>query len=402
MAQGVPWVQKYRPVALQGVVGQDKALQELFSFLDAFPKRKAAMLHGPTGVGKTIAVHAAARKMDVELLEVNASDARDKASILQQVGQASLQRSFFGKGKIILIDEIDGVSGQQDRGALPAVVSIIEKSAVPIVLTANDIYDSKFSGLRSSCQLIDFHALNYVSITNILKSICEKEKLSVDEELLKRLARRAGGDARAAINDLQILSFGNITADAIDALADRAKTESIVQALLKILKSTDMKLALGALDTVDEDMDTVMLWLDENIPLEYTSPADVARAYDALSRADIFQSRITRRQEWRFLVYVNALLTAGVALAKDEKYKAFVPYKPSMRILRMWQLNQKHAVRKEIAGRLAPLIHMSARRLINSEMPFLMESMMKNPALLELVAAECDLPPAQFKKWIGG
>ncbi len=48
------------------------------------------------------------------------------------------------------------------------------------------------------------------------------------------------------------------------------------------------------------------------------------RVNDCLSRADIFQRRIKRWQHWRFLVYVNALMTAGIALSKETDKNRFV------------------------------------------------------------------------------
>ena len=81
---------------------------------------------------------------------------------------------------------------------------------------------------------------------------------------------------------------------------------------------------------VKEDLDESFLWLEENLPKEYEGK-DLERAFDCLSRADVFKGRIRRWQHWRFLVYINDLMTAGIALSKDEKYKKVISYTPQKR-----------------------------------------------------------------------
>ena len=100
-----------------------------------------------------------------------------------------------------------------------------------------------------------------------------------------------------------------------------------------------------------------MLWLDENIPLEYKNNNDILNAYEKLSKADIFRKRIKRLQYWRFLVYQNILMTAGVALAKKDKYNTFTNYKPVSRILKIWRYNQKNLKKKNIAVKIAQKTH---------------------------------------------
>ena len=147
--------------------------------------------------------------------------------------------------------------------------------------------------------------------------------------------------------------------------------EGIITALNRIFKTTDLKIAISAFDNVDEDLDEQLLWIDENLPKEYTKPEDLARAYGMLSKADVFSRRIKRWQHYRFLVYINALITAGIASAKGEKYKNLVGYKPTGRILKLWWANQRLAKKKEIAGKIAEKTHSSKKEILKSTMPFL-------------------------------
>ena len=194
------------------------------------------------------------------------------------------------------------------------------------------------------------------------------ENIIYRDDVLKTLARRSGGDARAAINDLQILTGAEkkLEKDAIDELAERNKLDSILNALVRIFKTTDPDIAVTAFNNVNEDLNKCFLWVDENLPKEYTKAADLARAYEKLSRADVFRGRIRRWQHWRFLVYVNALLTAGVAVSKDSKNKQFIPYKPTGRILKMWWAKQKSMKKKAIAEKLAKKTHSSTKEQIKT------------------------------------
>ena len=196
------WINDHKPKKLSEVQGQDSALAELKKYVEHYrPGSKALLLYGPSGNGKTCAVHALANELGREIVEVNASDVRNKESIHALLGSAIKQHSLFFKGKIILVDEIDGVSGQEDRGGVSAIAELIQESGFPIVMTANDHFDKKFAPIRKKAELLEFHALNYLSIYNVLKSIAKKEKIEYDDEALKCLARSVGGDLRAAIND---------------------------------------------------------------------------------------------------------------------------------------------------------------------------------------------------------
>jgi hypothetical protein len=60
------------------------------------------------------------------------------------------------------------------------------------------------------------------------------------------------------------------------------------------------------------------------------------------------------------------MLTAGVAVCKDEKNKHFIPYKPTGRILKMWWAKQKSMKKKAIAQKIAEKTHSSAKEIIKN------------------------------------
>ncbi|HLD02263.1 MAG TPA: replication factor C large subunit [Candidatus Nanoarchaeia archaeon] len=374
------FAEKHRPKSLKEFGSHGIGISEL---RDLVYRKKPVILHGPTGTGKTSAVYALAKDLDYDVIEINASDERNKDRIHEVVGNAINQRSLFGRGRIVLVDEVDGISGNADRGGVAELCRVITNAPQAIVFTANDAFIQKLSPLRQKCKLINFDNLNYLSIASIIKNIAALEKIGISEDDAKMIARRSGGDIRAAINDLESLSYGKIGKKEIESLGEREKKDSIFNVLKLIFKSTNAENVLRSLDKVDMDMDEAILWIEENIPIEYDGH-DLYNAYESLAKADVFRGRIMRWQHWRFLVYINDLLTAGIALAKKEKNPEITQYKRSTRILKIWMMNQKYAKRKAIAQDLSKQLHTSSKRIIRDVMPYLKIIYKKQPLNLKL------------------
>ncbi len=376
-----PFIEKYRPKTTADLVGNSELVVKLKNYISNYSKQKkrAALIYGPPGSGKTSCVHALANELNFEILEINASDFRNKDKINSIVGGAINQRSLFGKSKIILIDEADGIAGREDAGGVLALTTIMKKSSFPVILTANDAYNDKISSIRKESELIEFKALTNSDILKILKKTADKEKIVYEEFALSNIARNSAGDLRAALNDLESLSSReSISEKDSEFLSERQKEETILNGMMRVLKSTKPEIALGSFDNVKEDMDQIFLWMDENVPKEYTDPEDLAQAYEILSRADVFRGRIIRRQHWGFMAYIYQYLTAGIALAKKEKYKSFVQYKQSSRILTLWLTKQKREKVKSIAKKIGVKVHCSISKANNDYIPYVKFIFSKN------------------------
>ena len=344
---------KYKPKSLNDIVGQDNAISKLKK---AVKEKKAILVYGVSGIGKSSSVHALAKELNYEILEINASDYRNKEQINEKVGSSARQASLFSKGKIILIDEIDGLNSK-DRGAITEIVNIIKETGHPVIIIGNEIWDSKFKDLRKNCELIQFEKLNYLDILKILKNILNKEGKDIEDSYLRKIAVNCRGDGRSAINDLELLMLSN---DEIDV---REKKETILNVLKYIFKTKNQNEILKSISLLDENLDDVFLWLEENIPYEYKN--EVLRdAYDYLSKADVFRGRIRRWQYWRYLVYQNALMNLGVAFSNDKIENKFVSYKRNSRILKIWINNRKESKEKELAEKLSKELHMSKNKFM--------------------------------------
>ncbi len=348
-------VEKYRISNYLDIIGQDKAVEDLKAFLKEFPKKKAAILYGSAGTGKTSLALAAAKENGLEILELNASDLRNRAKLEEVLKPATLQQSLFKKGKVLLMDEVDGVTGS-DIGGIPELIRILDTTKYPIIMTCNDVWQSKLSQLRNQCKLIEMKALPISTIAIILKNIADKEGLRREPLFFTQLAIKSQGDLRAALNDLQSYSYGPLT---IDVTEKRDVEDTIFNILRKVFK--ERRDFLDIYDSTKMSLDEILLWLEENIPKEYKGLA-LAKAYDALGKADVFRGRIYKNQSWRFLIYQNIFQSAGISYAKTTPSTGFTKYEPPKRILKIWMNNQKIEKKKSIAKKYARLVHCSSKR----------------------------------------
>ncbi len=358
----VDWSHKYLPVKTEEIVGQRSAISEVKTFVRSYcPGDKSLLLHGPPGSGKNAIVYAVASELELELIEVNASDKRNADAIRSIVGNASKQASLFKKSKIILVDEVDGLYGVQDRGAVPEMTRTIRSSQFPMILTANDPWSKKFSLLRKHVKMVQLRRLRADGIVSILRRICDAESISYDLMVLKQIAESSKGDARAAINDLQTLSSNRrkITLADTAPLGDREKESTIYETLSAIFRGKSA--GPSVFETLRMPLEEAMLWIAENLPYEYRSMRDVADAYDKLSRADVMIGRIRRWQYWRFKYYASILSSLGVSSAKQKPREGWFKYRNPSKILKLWKTKSLRARRRSISEKVAGHCHCSKK-----------------------------------------
>src|SRR2546425_6270448 len=380
-----PWIVRYRPQTTREIAGNKPALEKIRLWLDSWSKEKpskaAVLLYGLAGVGKTTVAEAVARERGWDLVEINASDKR-RGDILSKVaGLASTQGSLFAKGRLILLDEVDGINLREDHGAVEALNRMIKETHYPVVLTANDPWDQKIRSLRETCQLIELKRIGLRDGLPFIKKILDKENVRADEDAMRLLLEKNNGDLRSILNDLQILSSRgeNITSKDVYWLSGRDRTENIFNVLRIVFNAKTVAYAKRALGMSDIEPDMLFQWIIENTPYQIVNPKELCTAMDALAIADLFYARARRTQDWHLVSYAYDLMTGGVAISKKTPVTGWVPMKFPQRIMAMSRSRGVRELRKNIGLKIGSKCHVSSRRAVQQYLPVLGLMFEKSP-----------------------
>ncbi len=380
--KNLPWVEKYRPTSLDDIVGNTDVIKGLrtwvMSWSTGIPRKKAVLLVGPPGTGKTASVGALASDMDAELVEFNASDKRNKAHIEVQVWRSATQQTLDGRIRIILLDEVDGLSGTSDRGGVSAILKIIDESVHPIIMTANDPESPRLKDLFKHCQTFSFGRIPDDRIMAVLRRIAKNNDAVVKEDLLEEITARSNGDLRAAISDLEALAGGNITLEEA-GFGIRDFSRGIEETIRRVFMTSDPTVAKRVVSQTSVDYDELLLWLEENIHHHLVSPKELEMGFEALSQADLYLGRIMRGQNWKLLSYVYDFLSAGIASSRTETPYRKVDYtRPDWPLL-VWKGKKKREKLGAIVSRLSSITGVSRSRAQRIQFPVIQKILTNNP-----------------------
>jgi replication factor C large subunit len=344
------WTEKYRPKSLDEVVGNERAIIDLrewaSSWENGIPKKRAVILSGKAGTGKTSSAIALANDFGWTVIELNTSDSRNAEKIKHVATFGSVNETFTDDGrfissqvggrKLIILDEADNLyessptskineNDYSDKGGKKAIIDTIRQTKQPIILIVNDYYSlikGKGEVLKQMCKLIRFFNPYSSIVFNLLKKICLKEGIIVDQKVLKSIADRCKGDIRSAINDLQSVCVDNKNVDinSLKVLGYRDREKDIFNAMREIFKTKNVKAIRDNLSNLDIDPKLRLLWIVENLPKEYIDTNDLVNGYDALSKADVFLGRTFKSQNYSLWSYACDIMTGGVATAKTHNY----------------------------------------------------------------------------------
>jgi len=367
--ESLPWPEKHRPRNLDLIVGNQNAVSSLkawvMSWKKGIPSKRAALLIGPPGIGKTATVGALSNELDMELVEFNSSDKRNKDSIETLVWRAASQQTLDGRFRIILLDEVDGLSGTSDRGGVGAIVKVIQDAVHPIVMTANDPNSPRLKDLFKISQVFSFEQITNENITSVLVRIAKQNKAKVPQDIINQIAENSGGDLRAAISDLEtFVKKGTMETSIEPAIRDvRRGTE---ETLRRIFMTTDAEIARRLLSESELDHDALVLWLEENLHLHLLSQKELSDGFDGLSLADLALGRIMRNQNWKLLSYVYDFLATGVAGSRNTTPYRKVSYSQPTWPLLIWQGNRSKDKRSDVLSALSKLTGVSKSRVMRT------------------------------------
>jgi len=303
--------------------------------------KKPILLYGSTGTGKTEIIKSIAKELNHDLIEINASDTRSEKRIEELLGQTIQQTSLFKKGKIILIDELEGLTGK-DRNASKGITNIIKKSKFPVILIVKNPYTEKMVNLRKISILIQMKTPTIWDVEKIIKDFSIKNNLNPSPDTTRKIAKSSRGDIRAAIIDVQ--NFENHPED----LYERKKEENIFTVLNKIFKSDNPKEIKNYILNCDKSPEEILKWIEENITTEFTDKKELIEALNLLSKVDLNKRN-------------KSFLNLITCFSKIKKNKSnYTKYKPYRRIYKRKTDN------KDLANKL----HISQKKL-NKELPYM-------------------------------
>ncbi|MBM3291505.1 replication factor C large subunit [Candidatus Bathyarchaeota archaeon] len=321
----LPWAVKYKPKTTAEIADNKDAIFELSRWLKSWekgiPDKKAVFLQGPPGIGKTMSIQVLADEMGFDMLEVNASDYRTRTRLEDLIGRAATQNiTIFGKRRLIVFDEMEGISGHEDQGGISAIVDIIKKTRNPIVLIASTISEEnedKFRPLRELVIIIDYKPVPTLEVYKKLEEITKHLEIKTTPEILEALAIHSEGDLRSAINDLEAISRGkkSLNISDINNLSNRDRQEYTPILINNLFAARTIQEARKIINQAHINYEDLFEWIYENIPLFLDNKEDLYNGLLALARADIYESR-ARKANYRLQKYMYNMMTGGVALAK--------------------------------------------------------------------------------------
>lgn len=310
------WVDKYKPKTSSELIGQSRTVSRIKSWLKTYePSRSRPLfLFGPPGIGKTTAAHICCKEAGYQTIEFNASDQRNKNIIREVISTAASNSriNFYGRASetkdAIILDEIDGMAGNEDRGGIGQLMIEIKSAKKPMIFICNDGQHQKLRALKDKCETIEFKRPDLEAIRNVVMKIAAKEGLHLAKLNIKNLAESSDFDIRQIINSLSLFKDGSS-----DQIAKTTRMNAF-EATKKVL--TNSKHSLGdRFECFFSDYNIMPLFMFENYtkihPAKGNQLAAISRAADSLCFSDLAEKEIRSRQNWS-LLNVQALMSTVI------------------------------------------------------------------------------------------
>jgi replication factor C large subunit len=373
----------YRPSDINALILSVEARHAMVSWIDSWVNhsetKKALILWGQQGIGKTSTAYALARYAGLSIIEMNASEQRNRENMKKIALMASEYRDLFDENtrtpdKLILIDEADNIfesrnkSTGGDTGGISELLDIIKNTKNPVVITMNDYYSFKAKNNAKEIisrsldiEMTPYRRKNEVnyksfrrSVEQVLRKIAGNERIAITDIQIDDIIKLNEPDIRAMINDLYLYrvhetDYGDNSRDT---------SESIYYLTSDTFRTSDYNALLRSLSMMDEDTDFYMKWINENISYEYSDTEDLMDAYDLLSHADICYGN--RFKDFALDNYAKET-TAGISLIVKSRNNHYIKYNfPSyIKKLGLRKRNSEIFNNMFFAGRIASMSHTS-------------------------------------------
>ena len=344
-------LEKYYPKSTKDLFNS-ASVGEVKKFLASWKKGKALLLHGPVGTGKSVSVKLIAKELGYELVESHADEERNVKNFLA----SSMERGVFSRKKILLLEDVETLS-------MRGISDLIKNSGHPVICTINDAYSLSHS-VRSVFKTVKFDKISESEIIRFIENLCREEKISMRRKDIEQLAKTCNGDIRSLLIDME----------GPDVLHDnhRDVEDNVFNTLRIIFKSMRIDNSRIAMRNSEKNMEDLFRWIENNITEEYTDIETISMAFNYLSKADVFRSRIIKRQSWSLEKYFADLSVYGTSLAKTKPSLRFASYKPPVYF----------ASGGKALGKLASVLHVSKKQAV-AYIPILQMLAKRNTKLFE-------------------
>uniref|UniRef100_A0A8B9ZC70 Replication factor C subunit 1 n=1 Tax=Buteo japonicus TaxID=224669 RepID=A0A8B9ZC70_9AVES len=356
------WVDKYKPVSLKAIIGQQgeqSCANKLLRWLRNWHKNtsedgqaktnktggkddgtgfKAALLSGPPGVGKTTTASLVCKELGYSYVELNASDTRSKNSLKEVVAESlnntsikdfcsGTSSSVSGK-HVLIMDEVDGMAGNEDRGGIQELIGLIRNTKIPIICMCNDRNHPKIRSLVHYCFDLRFQRPRLEQIKGAMMSIAFKEGLKIPPPAMQEIILAANQDIRQVLHNLNMwcAKDKSLTYDEAKTDASRAKKDLKLgpfDVVRKVFATGEEASRMSLIDKSDlffHDYSLAPLFVQENYV--HVKPAAaggnlkkhlvlLSRAADSICDGDIVDKQIRSKQNWNLLptqaIYASVL-----------------------------------------------------------------------------------------------
>lgn len=301
----INWAEKYRPAKKEDLVGNKQIFDQLDQFIKGNMDKKAVLLSGSPGIGKTSSALLLCKLNNVYPIEFNASDFRSKKSIKDNISEITGSNLFSNKNdskKILIMDEVDGMTS--DRGGIPELVNLIKKTKILIICICNDKSHTKMRTLANYC--VDLHCRKPDSRTILprIKDILKKEGRYLPDGLLNEIILKSNGDFRYILNTIQFM----VTQEKVnvDKMSSLLIKKNALKGTFEIAAELFQKKSISEkTELYFEDYSLIPLFAHENyLKCNFSSLKDLLISADSISSSDLFDAKIHgAEQDWSLMPY---------------------------------------------------------------------------------------------------